>query len=180
MAEQTFTSGQILTAAQMTTLQSNTGLAWISTTAITGTTFNLDGIFTSTYTNYVITVDNLTSTGNLINMKLRAGGASTSTGYYCAQNYTDWAGVASVQGAVNNGVQWVTNYTAATGNQFVMNIYNPQTASRVTTMTIQATWNALAAGSGGGYQSATTQFDGVSIISASAMTGTISVFGYRK
>ena len=179
MADQTFTSGQILTAAQMSSLQSNIGLTYVTTSAITGTTFNLDGIFTSSYSNYVVTIDDFKSAGNQIYMKLRSGGTPTSTGYYSAQNYTDWTGAASTQGLVNNGAQWNTNFTGTIANSIFMNIFNPQ-AAKITTMTIQATWNALAAGSGGGYQSATTQFDGISLISASAMTGNITIYGYRK
>ena len=171
-------------------IQSYTGTAWVSVTsglvyvtssAISGTTFNLDSIFTSTYSNYLINIDNITSTGNHIYLKMRSGGTPTSTGYYGAQTYVDWAGVISAQGLANNATTgWQIIYTGSTGNMAVINLFNPQVASKVTTMTINSNWNILASASGGGYQSATTQFDGLSLISASSMGGTITVYGYRK
>ena len=56
MAEQTFTAGQILTATQMTTLQSDIGLNFIkSTTVGSGVSIAvISSVFSATYDNYRI------------------------------------------------------------------------------------------------------------------------------
>ena len=61
MADQTFTSGQILTAAQMTTLQQDIGLAWIGTTTYAASTAaavtaSVLTCFSSSFANYKIII----------------------------------------------------------------------------------------------------------------------------
>jgi hypothetical protein len=81
MAEQTFTSGQILTAAQMTTLQTDIGLNFVlqQTIGAAVTSVPVPSAFSTTYDNYKILINGgAGSTTSGLTMIL----TGSTTGYY--------------------------------------------------------------------------------------------------
>ena len=181
MAEQTFTSGQILTAAQMTTLQTNTGLAWISSTTV-GTAQSsvvVSGCFTSTYDNYrIIYAGGTMSAQQRFSMIL---GASVA-GYYEGLNFVTYATSAAGTASTNNGGAWGLiggGNTQSTG--FVIDLQNPYLAQYTqmnaigSLQTTQATWDQ-------GIHAVATSYTGFTItpISSTITGGTLSIYGYRK
>ena len=186
MAEQTFTSGQILTAAQMTTLQTNIGLSYVTQVAMSTQSTSVNGCFTSQYRNYrvLITTNQFTSNCSL-NMRFRDGGTdnTTATYKYALSNVSVTTGTGTLCG---NGTTEITFAFAGSANgdtETAMDIFDPQTNSRTKGSSnffgydSANWWNR----SGGIFFDATTQFDGFTIFaSAGTVTGLIQVFGYRN
>ena len=198
MADQTFTSGQILTAAQMTTLQSNTGLVVMTPTSVSGTgvtlsgntmvvtaasTASIIGCFTSTFTNYAV-VYNFTAVSNYMRFKVRTASADISTGYGTTMAaITDNSTALSFlnAGATNfNDTKWLlTNNAVSFG---VVQVFNPQLAANTffdNNGTSIASTNSFKY-FGGGRNTGTDVCTGLTLFPDSGtFTGTVTVYGYR-
>ena len=182
MAEQTFTSGQILTAAQMTTLQTNIGLAYISSTTIGvgQTSVPVASCFSATYDHYKIIIQNDSSNGTASHL-FQFGGITTNV-YYTGGSFGSWgiAGQTGVGSAV--AATWTVSANVATSTQTMIEIdvFNPFNGVRKTAfVTSQAsnghvTLNQLC--------TSTSSATGFTLSKAGdTMTGgTITVYGYRK
>ena len=183
------TTGQVITVAGgipswATPAASGSALTLINTTTLSGATTNVDSVFTSTYDNYLIqlSMDSNTSVGALT-MQLRASGTATTTGYYYAVRQTDWAGVAATAANGSNAA------SARLGTHFngspspvTFQMFNPNKALRTTFQGLSQGGDTGASGSQmymGGFQSATTQFDGFSIVGGS-QTGKVRIYGYSN
>ena len=192
MALQTFTAGQVLTAAQMTTLQSNSGLQLVQAeTAFTGqSSFNVPSIFTASYTNYLVNFRwfTATSTGG-IKVQLSAAGVAAATNYnymrviaygasslISARSTAQTAFSVSSQAAGSTGVyQWAQ-----------LQLSGPQLAEP----TLMSVSGALQDGSAyitpdveifNGNHSTATAYDGLTILAAvGTITGAYTVYGYGK
>ena len=149
------------------------------------TSVSLNGCFTSTYEIYKIVFD-LTNGDGSVTLKLRASGTDTTANYDAFTIYgTSGAGFQSVQNALGTDEFYLFNMTTAidgSGTGFV-DIFNPNVAYQTSIVT-----DALGA-SGGvlywyknyGRQNSTTQFDGFTFAdNGTGMTGTVSVYGYKK
>ena len=178
MAEQTVTSGQILTAAQMTTLQQNTGLAWISSTTV-GTavaSVNITNAFSATYDNYKIVLSGgVGSSTQAIAMQL---GAST-TGYYGVLSYVNYATGTTTTATTNNGASFVFVGETSSTNQLVsLDVFNPYLA-KFTNM--NGPYVGSISGFVAGYHGVATSYTDFTLLVAGTLTGgTVSVYGYRK
>jgi hypothetical protein len=187
MAEQTFTSGQILTAAQMTTLQTNTGLAYITKLAFTAATAaspaTIDGCFTATYNAYRIVVQSKYSVASDTNLRFRlrsAGSTPSQTVWtqYTAYNTPAGAGLVYL---ANQSLGTIAN-SADTNATCSADIQDPFTA-RATCITSQSmalsTTTSIFSNIGCGLNN-TTSYDGFQIYTdAGNITGTVYVYGYR-
>ena len=181
------TNGQILTAdsteatgVKWATPASGSGLTLVNTyTLSAAASQTMDNVFTSTYDNYYMLINVNTTTTDLITLRWRASGADTTTGYQTQE-----------LGAANTtlfGQRLTTGQIGAGGASERMTITLTITAPNLVQET-QALSTCLQNVSGDtsilNYavnQSATTQFDGIKILTAAGtMTGTISVYGYAK
>ena len=127
MAIQTFTAGQILTAADTNTYLANSGLVYVTSVAITGTpvTFvDVTSCFSSTYDNYRILY---TAKGNgtaaFHSLTFYNGGTPTATGYYIngismTSNSATVGGVAGANGTNPSGVAWNSQQERANPSSF--------------------------------------------------------------
>lgn len=183
MAVKTFTTGEVLTAADTNTYLNNGGLVYITATTVSAaSTPAIDGCFTSTYAHYFITY-NLTSslTGQYTAIRLRASGTAKATNY-------DRANIVSTPGGVFGADAYGTAQTAqliATQNSNMIAgyvyVYNPQVSGTTG-------FNGLSTAGGTTYinsamQSETYQADGFQIFAsgnAATYTGTIRVYGIRQ
>jgi hypothetical protein len=184
------TNGQILQADSTAA----TGLKWatvggsaltlISTTTLSGSTTNVDGVFTSTYDNYRIDVSMDSNTGvGAMTMQLRASGVATTTGYYYGLYQIDWGGspATAANGSNQSSARIGTTFNAAP-SPVTMTMFNPNRAERTTFQGLSLGADTGASGSQmfmGGFQSGTTQFDGFSIVGGS-QTGKVRVYGYSN
>jgi hypothetical protein len=186
------TNGQVLTADSTAA----TGLAWtagpasgltlVTSSTVSGsTTININGCFTSTYTNYRIIYSGTTSnTSQNIFLKLASGGTTSNTNYdFYATRY--FSSNTTQVNATNNGSVGFEIAPTLLATGFSYDVIQPQAAESTKIF-----------GSSGGYQSgstrsimtvtnglhrATTSYDGLSIIcdTSGTMTGTLFVYGYK-
>jgi hypothetical protein len=197
MADQTFTAGQVLTAAQMTTLQANSGLVVMVPSSVSGTgvtvstggkvTFttatpiNVNGCFTSAYDYYRVVMNVTTSSAaGLWNFQLRVGGVN-------AAGATDYS--FSLLQSASAGAWANLNFSAGT-NIISLGYAGPSTSSssiefigpalaQKTNITVNGNY-AGTPYTGGGQHALSTAYDGFAITpSAGNITGTLMIYGYR-
>jgi len=184
MAIKTFTTGEVLTAADTNTYLANSGLTYITSVAVSSATTVIDNCFTSTYKNYQAVMNITSDTGGAaqIQISMRVGGSTTGgTGYYGRYTGTQWTGSVDDVG-MNGAANWFAMRVNGDGRGFggTVNFQNPQLAARTFIQTTGSDGNQRWLF--GGMHDSTTQFDGFQIFNSgtSAMTGTITVYGYRK
>ena len=141
-------------------------------------TVSLNGVFTSTYKNYFLVLENITFTaGSTFGARLRLAGSDSSGANY---KYGVERRIIATNVAApfsNNGD---TQFSLGDPNNstFYADFINPQD-SKVTWYRFQQFGN-YAGYAGSGFFDLTTQFDGVTFFpSAGNITGTISVYGYK-
>jgi hypothetical protein len=182
MAVKTFTTGEVLTAADTNTYLNNGGLVYIKSqtvgTAVSSVT--VSSAFSADYDNYKIMCSGgTTSTATVVYLAL----GSSTTGYYMGLNGADSAGVSSPI-AISNGTYWNYNGVAdTTGHVFDTDLYQPYLAAYTFgrfTWADPRTNNAWRTGSG--VHRVATSYTAFTVgVTAGTMTGgTITVYGYRK
>lgn len=167
------------------------GLDYItSSTFSAASTVSVDGCFTSTYDNYLVIIKLFGSvSGQPVSLRLRVSGADSSASYYMSSFYVGY-GTTTVTGSSDNnatswgsnGGRWIITSASTEYSSAVMSIIAPQLSDKTG---MQGTFvDARTNGSSGayaGFHNAATQYDGFSLIPASGtITGTVTVFGYRK
>jgi hypothetical protein len=184
MAIKTFTTGEVLTAADTNTYLANSGLVYVTSVAVTTATTAINNCFTSTYSNYQVVMNITSDTGGAaqIQIQMRAGGTPTGgAAYYGRYTGTTWAGSVDDVGmsaASNWFAMRVNGDTKGFGG--TVNFQNPQLAARTFIETTGS--DGAQRWIFGGLHDSATQFDGFQIYNSggSSMTGTITVYGYRK
>jgi hypothetical protein len=173
------------------------GLSLITPTSVAGTgvsvsgglvTFtaasaiSVNGVFTATYQNYMVQYDvSAIAAGTPdINMRLRVSGTDNSTTSYTTQRIysisTTVTSDANPSGTTTWNVGAGTSLLPDSGAN--VQIMRPQIAANTMFQSLQQ-WGAYVAICSGRFTAA-TQFDGFSLLpSASTLTGTLRVYGYR-
>ena len=146
----------------------------------TGATYSVNSVFSSTYTNYyIIGKINNTSTGN-IGLKLRASGTDSSASYSSLIQY--WGITAGDGTTKQNGA--TTGFlidNTGTNNWCQISLMNPQDAAATGYLNLGV--QILGDGYvryGAGFHNVATSYDGFSLVSASNLSGTFSVYGLKK
>lgn len=183
MAIKTFTSGDVLTAADTNTYLANSGLVYITSqtigTAVTSVTVN--SCFTSTYNGYFVTVHGGTSStaDENVSLQLTVSGTASTTGYYGTTNYALWGAGLTTQSA-NNASNML--YAGGLDGRVLLQlqIFNPAVATS-TTMFGPFIRQALA-GQTSYIHRVNTAYDGFKIAPGTGTLtgGTITVYGYRN
>lgn len=178
------TSGTIITSA-------STGMVRITSGTLSAASgITVDGVFTSTYKNYVMFINATLGGGSNdvdIFFQFRASGSTNSTGNYAFNvNYIN-AGLNAGTAASNTGssTSWVLYDNMDNGSIFTGSIqfFNPQVTSES-----QADWNLYGADNGYrkqmlgfGSQNQSTSFDGINIsMSGGNLTGTYDIYGIAR
>jgi hypothetical protein len=185
MADQTFTSGQVLTAAQQTALQTNIGLSLIDTVSFTGARpAQAIGVFTSAFTNYRIVANVYGAVGEELFLRFYSGTSTIiDTGNYTRYGVSQTTTGAVTSAYVDSGNRYTLGEVAASSSQFipiVMDVFNPNTATRTT-----VAYTAMSINNGQylnctGQVSLTTQLTGFLLQGLNNnITGNISIYGYR-
>ena len=185
MAVKTFTSGEVLTAADTNTYLNNGGLVWVASASLSLTTTpsNVTGVFDATrFKNYRVIV-NITarSTTSRIDWKFIVGTTPTSSNYYAGGIGSDYAANTTIYGQrSNNDNQWFGQSGSGIGS-IIIDIINPNKADRTLW-----TGHTFDSASGLGYsvagnQVSSTQFTGFQLFTSTG-TATVEyqVFGYRE
>lgn len=192
MAIKTFSSGEVLTAADTNTYLTNSGLVYITTATASGTAaaLNITSCFSATYDNYRIEIANIRSTSNSATyFQMLSGSTPISTGTY------GWAyvGISTLNASTNSqassqtqgyiGVN--TNLSSETSNSAVFDIMNPYLARRTVFLgqswAINAGQNGFDCRNGGAVHETTTAYDGIRIFTGLGnITFTARIYGYRQ
>jgi len=175
-----------LTIVAPTTTANTGGTVTVSGGRVTvagSSSVSLNGVFTSTYHNYVIlfdTVELSVASSVSIGLRLRAAGSDTSTStYYAGQIYGTYLG--SAGGSANNGVAQFPILTAqSTKRQMAkIEVFSPQAATITTIHSLGIAFDAQS--NYAGYQDGATQYDGFTLFVASQnFSGNITVYAYQK
>jgi hypothetical protein len=160
---------------------SSAGLNLISTTTLSASgSFNITGIFSATYKNYIVLgSDLISSTANNFLIGLRNSGGNAATSYaYWQYRYT-YAG-SNQQGTQTNGsyalpVDMTT--TSADSASFILQLNNPF-ETKATGFEGSAMYYHSASKVIGQHQQATSYTDLFFTVSTGTVTGNISVYGY--
>ena len=161
---------------------SGVSLSGAKVTFTSATSISLNGIFDSTYDNYVIVMWHIHSANTSFNMRLRSSGTDASGSNYTYQYvYADNTTVAGSRSSSQAQMRVGPTNTPITGNQIYF--YGPALAQPT------ATRNVSAGGLSGGYildyagtHSLSTSYDGCSLISASGSftSGSLTVYGLSQ
>jgi hypothetical protein len=106
---------------------SSSGLTFISKTSWSAAASHIvDDVFTSTYTNYMIVIENWigSANGNDPEFQLRVGASTTATGYYGSSFGTDFNSSTLIHKSTSNAAQFTfsENVGVGSGTFIVMNI----------------------------------------------------------
>jgi len=191
MAIKTFTTGEVLTSSDTNTYLANSGLVYIGGGPLSTATTLFQGVFTSTYRDYRIVIDNM-GTSAISDFYLRLLIGSSETTGATGNNYWAYRGFTSAgagaDSSANANVAFYLGFTsvgAYTGiGHSIIDISNPQTANKTiaSVNTYNLTSAAYTTRNGGCAFDTTAQFDGFAIksLSAATLTGNVLIFGYRQ
>lgn len=134
MAVKTFTSGEVLTAADTNTFLANAGLVYVTSGSFTSSTaVQVNSCFTSTYRDYrvILIATGASATANTF-IQLSKNGTASATGYGYAGFYAAW-GSASFGGTQQGNATTVylgNTDSGTTTSMFDITFFNPQTTNQ--------------------------------------------------
>jgi hypothetical protein len=182
MAIKTFTTGEVLTAADTNTYLANSGLVYVKEQTI-GTTVSsvtVSSAFSADYDNYIILISGGVASGDL-NLRLTLG--STATGYYYGGLYAKYDNTITALQGVSNNPQFDVGYASTNALSSKIEIDSPfltkRTVCRSSATGTSTTYymNYYA----GFLDNATSYTDFTIATSTGTITGgTITVYGYRQ
>jgi len=170
-----FTSGSVLTAAQMNAV----GLWFIKTQTIGSAVSSVavTGAFSADYDNYKIIISGGASSAQAF-LTLQLG--SSTTGYYYANSGVTYAGVAFVGGTSNGSTFQAGSAFIGNGLQANIELQNPFLAKY--TFSQAQGMNTTFATPSVGYHGVATSYTGftIGVTSGTITGGTIKIYGYRN
>jgi len=183
MAIKTFTTGEVLTAADTNTYLANSGLVYVTSqtigSAVSSVTVN--NCFSSTFNGYLVTVHGGTSSvaDDNVGMQLTVGGTASTTGYNGTALYTVFGSVLNTDSKSN-----ISNvpYAGGLDSRIIMQvqIFNPAVAK--STSFFGPFIRSILSGFVSYLHKVDTAYDGFKITPGSGTLtgGTITVYGYRN
>ncbi len=163
------------------------GLVHIETRAFSGvSSVILDDVFSSTYTNYLMVIENDTSEGSDLNFQWRASGDPAVNGYRIAWSVTTDIGAVDDTSYVSQGrVDGYINSMGSPANLFsecsIINPFEPTKPSQMVSKILALSASQLNQGSSGTGHTSLASYDGIQLmLSAGTMQGSVSIYGYSK
>jgi hypothetical protein len=188
MAIKTFSTGEVLTAANTNTYLANSGWVYVTSTTFSAvSTVSLNNCFSSTYDHYKVIINNYGSTTSFTRWRLRASGSDSSASSYFRYGFNTVYNAGSL--VVYNGgpeTSWVpcTSYGPAAAGSGTTELFisNPFLSTSNTMTTTDANdSDAAQSYKLNGMYNQTTSFDGFTIFpNGGTITGNITVYGIRK
>jgi len=181
MAIKTFTTGEVLTAADTNTYLANSGLVYITQATIGSgvSSVNITNCFSSTFDNYRITIRANSASGSAPILMNYGTGTAVATNYksYLYALFTSWTSGGAVS-LTSTGGAFLT-YGHPTNDTGITDVFGPNLAVNTTSFGSYATDNN--GGTTAGIQTDNTQFTSLHIVTTATITGgLVTVFGYRK
>lgn len=138
---------------------------------------NVDDVFSATYRNYLVIIDNSPSTTATLSLRFRVGGSddSTSNYQYNLNNFTNV--LTNIQTGTKTSFPLTAN--ASVFPDITATIYNPFGGAFTRFQQVGVTPNNILA-TGGGVISASTSFTGFSLLtSTGTISGSIKTYGFE-
>ena len=183
MATKTFTTGEVLTAADTNTYLANSGLVYIKqqTVGSAVSSVTVSSAFSTDFDNYKIIYDGGSHTTSAsINLQL----GSTTSGYYFAYVFNQYNATAVVGGGSTTGANFDSiGRGSANGNNLACDLYGPFLSKRTGVKYLGMDYSTTGFNiNGTGFLNDTTSYTAFTMLAASGtMTGGIVyVYGYRK
>ncbi len=187
MAVKTFTTGEVLTAADTNTYLNNGGLVYVSGASVSNvTTIDVTG-FTTTYKQFRVIYD-LTrhsgTAGSLVTAQFRDSSSAYTTGYYGAGVAVSYLAAVTAYEARNNGAEFPIGsvYDNVGPLRGWFDVGGMNTTTVKPTLTGSFYNLALTSNVAAGYEYAggrTLTIDRIRFTCAVGMTGTWQLYGYR-
>jgi hypothetical protein len=145
-------------------------------------TLLLNGVFSSTYSNYRIIFEGTNSITTTVSMRLSTGGTPNTTANYNHERVVANGGTVAAArvSSATSFTEFFNNVNSTQGDNNSIDIFNPFATKNTGFNTLGYStsvggyWQTI-----GGHFAATTSFDGFQLIPASgASSGTMSVYGY--
>ena len=185
MAIKTFTTGEVLTAADTNTYLNNGGLVYITQSTFSAVaSVSMNNCFSSTYDSYKITLQVFGSGATNCRLRLRVGGVdATGSDYYDRGYYNQAGSVLALTNSATGLGAFLTNYDTNVGypGRVSCDIHGPALAARTVFHTQWADSFSVLAGDTHSTHATGTAYDGFTLTAASGtITGTVRVYGYRQ
>lgn len=191
MAIKTFTTGEVLTAADTNTYLANSGLVFVKSQALSSASNNITSAFNATYDNYLVVIsglNNSTTTTRSITMKMLLGTTATTDSLYTSNSVLQYAAStlsgSGVLGSTSFDMTAISNNANGAGNMTI-EFFNP--AQSVPTFinhksfVFQSNIVNWIYRTGGGVHNSSSSYDGFQINGVTDnLSGTVTVYGYRK
>jgi hypothetical protein len=177
MAIKTFTTGEVLTAADTNTYLANSGLVYIASGSLSGTSTTFTNCFSSTYDSYRVLFRATGTVGNTVFLKFNGSTGATYNvnGFYTIAGLTPLNGIAdqNISSGINCGYLPSAGFISAQ-----IDIRAPflaeQTGLSVLTSGNPYCW------SGNGVDTNAVSSTNLLITCGVSITGTAAIYGYRK
>lgn len=183
MAIRTYATSERFIPANFNTYSLNNGLKWIDTQRTTTATFLRSDAFTTEFDAYRIVIDGWTpSVADNLLMRMRtAGGAYSAANYYWSWNGVVWASAAAITGNGNavTSIQLTSGF-ASRQHSVVIELDNVRTSAKPSLQFMSIDTTNACNRIGGGWLNNTADYVGVEVFCNVAMSGTMSIYGYRK
>jgi len=175
-----FTTGEVLTAANM----NQVGLWLISSGTISNATSqNFDDVFSSSYANYRIVVNNTNGAASSpdLSFELRASGSTLAGNWYESAIYiTNTTGPTrywSATGTNSTAVGWVSD---GRGGQTIIDVFSPNLSDNTRIISQSQAWGSGASAHGTKWNVGDSDVGtGFRLSCANAFTATVRIYGYR-
>ncbi len=143
---------------------------------------SINNVFTSTYDSYqIIFSTTAVATNGIVTMRLRASGTDTSTNY---KNQGSFSASTTISSSLDDAGtdEWILTYinTGSAKNNSFQGVFHRPNVAQPTLYTGLVTYGTNSTGFIGGWQTDSTQFDGLTFIAPGNITGTISIYGFSK
>lgn len=173
-----------------TSIANSGGSAALSGSEITFSAVNsisLNGIFTSTYRNYVLRINIVAGAGIELRIRYRSSGSDNTTSNYRSGTYRINSTSSSGNGPMVDGGTYMAIGDADTSGYsfFCMDVADPQTANQTRATVLGSSalsgTSLMSAYVGGSLFSGSTSFDGFTLYPhASTLTGSVRVYGLKN
>ena len=157
------------------------GLVHISTTSITAqTSVNIQGLFTSTYTNYRMVFSGVSTADSDLKIQLAVTSTAAASGYNSQRQQSSSSTVSTNQSTGQTSFYFFSPFSS-NPNGGALEIYGPQVAEPTSFTSLGSrAENNIVINLFAGNHSTATAYDSVYILCSSAFTGTVSFYGYAK
>jgi hypothetical protein len=178
-----FVAGSVLLASELNQIGLWRVKAETSFSAASSVT--ADNVFTSDFTNYRMLIRYQTSTTGAISMKMRVGGVSASTNYNTQDLLASGTSLSGARLTAQTSAQ-IGVYTNGAFPSFItIDLSGPNLAENTQFTSVDShnlgAFTSIRYATTIGNHSTATAYDGIELLVASGnMTGTYTIYGYRK